>query len=1081
MHGGSRGGLRGSSSGGLHGGSSPFGRLAPPFLALADTTVLGDWDFDAMGTCSFESWTSHDLTEQGQFWHVDDFDGLGGGDFGRLFSLEGNQSMWLGARPSASDPELCNYATLPGYGDSWWQMFCTPGCQTVSGDVIIDFLASWDTEPAEDGWWFQYDHCDDSWVTLPESCPGGACMDGIAVDSLMQFTIPSGLHSGSLRIRFTFASDGAWSDEDALWDTDGAVIMDSLTVTDATGIVLPTETFESEALGASATLSGNWSECNQPGYGDFAGLFTGVTLVQQDPCASNISCMWAFISGSTYNYACGGFPTQPVVPYGNANDQYIDNEVRSPLISLSGTGSDFRLEFDTYSELTLDALIMNTWRVRSFVGGCPGPWKTEYFVYWYQAQGWYRTSQQLAPFIDPAATHIQVALGLQDMCPFWCGSVGTGNCHSHTPLYDNVRVLRVDHNGPQWSVRDIDLFQDNFAGDGTLTGTVRADRAEDRLPTSNPNILPGDGVYVRVDDPVTGLAADPGTGFGSAVYCYVRVDSPTQAKTGAALSDDPFRFPVVDSLTLGSDTWYCVRLDSSFSGPGYRENPVEDRFVLDLNDNLFTPGDTIHFVFSAENTLAQRTWWSEFTGTTDDMATALGSPMEFTCLPTGAGLFLYVDGFDGRGAQPLFDDAFRQLGIEELTDRYDKRGPTSLVNNGLGSRVVDAAAQLADRYSFIIWNTGDLSIGTIGDGTGSPEKTNDALVLTTFLEELDIVYYPTTSPRDPVAGIADAVGTTAAAPAGNGTLPGRSSPRARGAIGITGARGAVGITGVHGAAGTTEARGAALAALDSIPPHSGGIYFSGDDIADDLYNRSAPGPDLIALQGWIPGTVTNNSHRNAGYGASPLVVAEVPSCFSESNPDTLIAFGGCPTLNDFDLIAPAGSSALEMSYHGPPGTAGAIISQVTTNGKGAAAAVMLSGFSYHEIRQHGAPGGVGPDHVEHLGDILFWMGWFIPTGADQPPPAPDRNRLAQNYPNPFNPSTTIAFEVRNRTRVTLRIYNVAGQRVRTLIDDVRAPGVTHTVEWDGRNTHGQAVATGVYFYRIATRGFVSTRKMVLLK
>jgi hypothetical protein len=461
--------------------------------------------------------------------------------------------------------------------------------------------------------------------------------------------------------------------------------------------------------------------------------------------------------------------------------------------------------------------------------------------------------------------------------------------------------------------------------------------------------------------------------------------------------------------------------------------------------------------------------------------------MEFTCLPTGAGPFLYVDGFDGRGAQPYFDAALHELGIADMTDRYDKRGPSSLAGNGIGGRVADAAVQLAGAYSFIMWNTGDLSTGTIGDGTGVPEKSNDALALTTFLDELELVYYPTTSPRDftTQAGVA----AITIPPAGNGTAPGP----------LTGLRG--GATIARGATRTRDAgrsRDAARthdadrardatpesgggAELDTPPPYSGGVYFSGDNIADELYNKSAPGPDLVALRGWIQGTVVNNSHSAYGYEVSPLVVAEVPSCFSETTPDSFVAYGGCPTLNDFDVLAPAGNAALEMSYHGMPGNAGAVISQATTNGNDAVAAVMLSGLSYHQIRQQGAEGGVGPDYVEHLGDILYWMGFYVPVGIERPPVAASRNRLAQNYPNPFNPSTTIAFELRDRAHVTLRIYNVAGQLVRTLVDDVRAPGVPHTVEWDGRNTHGQAVSTGVYFYRVATRGFSSTRKMLLLK
>jgi len=629
---------------------------------------------------------------------------------------------------------------------------------------------------------------------------------------------------------------------------------------------------------------------------------------------------------------------------------------------------------------------------------------------------------------------------------------------------------------------------------------VRADAAVDITASGIPSIRPGDSVCVYVSDPVDGLALDPMAG-GAAVYGYVTVRPAGQVnKTGDALSGDPARFPVAGSQLHNGTTWYRVRMDSVFQDGAARTDPVANRFCVDLNDNLFTPGDTVQFVFAAQSAgTGLSTWWSEFTGTTDDMATALDNPMEFTCLPTGAGPFLYVDGFDGRGAQPTFDAALQQLGILQYTDRYDKRGPSSLAGNGIGGRVTDAAVQLADPYSFIMWNTGDLSVGPIGDGTGTPEKSNDAQVLTTFLDELPLVYYPTTSPRDftTTAGAAD----TQTPPAGNGTAPGspsvlrgdnftaRYGSRSRDAAIAREAavardaaiRRDAGNTRDAGIARDAAAEGVGTATLDTPPPYSGGVYFSGDDIADNLYNSYSPGPDLIALQGWIQGSVTNDSHVAYGFEVSPLVVAEVPSCFSETVPDSFIAYGGCPTLNDFDVLAPAGPAALEMSYRGMPGSAGAVISQVTTNSKGASAAVMLSGFSFHQIRQQGATGSLGPDYVEHLGDILYWMGWYIPTGAEPPRIDRGRNRLAQNYPNPFNPSTTITFELRDRAHVALRIYNVAGQLVRTLVDDVRDAGVTHTVEWDGRDAHGQAVSTGVYFYRIATRGFTSTRKMVLLK
>ena len=90
--------------------------------------------------------------------------------------------------------------------------------------------------------------------------------------------------------------------------------------------------------------------------------------------------------------------------------------------------------------------------------------------------------------------------------------------------------------------------------------------------------------------------------------------------------------------------------------------------------------------------------------------------------------------------------------------------------------------------------------------------------------------------------------------------------------------------------------------------------------------------------------------------------------------------------------------------------------------------------------------------------------------------------LSQNSPNPFNPSTTISYEVPERApvQVTVRVYNLRGQLVRTLVEDVREAG-TYTVFWDGTDTNGRQVSSGVYLYRMRAGDFVQTRKMVLLK
>jgi flagellar hook assembly protein FlgD len=88
--------------------------------------------------------------------------------------------------------------------------------------------------------------------------------------------------------------------------------------------------------------------------------------------------------------------------------------------------------------------------------------------------------------------------------------------------------------------------------------------------------------------------------------------------------------------------------------------------------------------------------------------------------------------------------------------------------------------------------------------------------------------------------------------------------------------------------------------------------------------------------------------------------------------------------------------------------------------------------------------------------------------------------LEQNYPNPFNPSTTISFTLPKRTIASLSIFNVEGRLVTTLVDGTLDEGYKE-VTWDGTNTHGNPVSSGVYFYRLKAGGKTLTKKMVLLK
>jgi hypothetical protein len=83
--------------------------------------------------------------------------------------------------------------------------------------------------------------------------------------------------------------------------------------------------------------------------------------------------------------------------------------------------------------------------------------------------------------------------------------------------------------------------------------------------------------------------------------------------------------------------------------------------------------------------------------------------------------------------------------------------------------------------------------------------------------------------------------------------------------------------------------------------------------------------------------------------------------------------------------------------------------------------------------------------------------------------------LDQNYPNPFNPATVIRYSIPEQSKVTLKVYNLLGQEVATLVNEVQPAG--HFVA----RFEGYSLATGVYFYRLEAGKFSETKKMLLVK
>jgi hypothetical protein len=202
--------------------------------------------------------------------------------------------------------------------------------------------------------------------------------------------------------------------------------------------------------------------------------------------------------------------------------------------------------------------------------------------------------------------------------------------------------------------------------------------------------------------------------------------------------------------------------------------------------------------------------------------------------------------------------------------------------------------------------------------------------------------------------------------------------------------------------------------------------------------------------------------------------------------------GGCPELADFDVIQPypgvlgaelvAEYVKVDMTTR-PTGVAYTDSTGYQTVALGFGMEFM-SGNAEVSLPSGHYPPGIS-DRVDFLANVMEYFG-KVPTG---PGTGTEDNevfvtKLSHARPNPFNPSTTIAYTLAGRSQVAIRVYDLAGRVVRTLVDGEAGPG-EHKVVWDGTTDAGQRAASGVYFVRMEAEGpaggFREVGKVVLLK
>jgi hypothetical protein len=271
----------------------------------------------------------------------------------------------------------------------------------------------------------------------------------------------------------------------------------------------------------------------------------------------------------------------------------------------------------------------------------------------------------------------------------------------------------------------------------------------------------------------------------------------------------------------------------------------------------------------------------------------------------------------------------------------------------------------------------------------------------------------------------------------------------------------------------------------NLAGHDCGLWVCGDDIAYDLDGAtSAIATEL--METWCGTTLVNTSYfeltggRTAGGVSTPLVKGLSSGIYYHGGvADEFYAYGGCFVINQFDVLERTNNGNYALAYPnylGSPYYGG--IQSINTNSGGYTVRTMWWGFSFMYVRDKN--GSVAPLVRNHLAkDTFEWMMNTVNvdiTGTG----TPAATTLAQNYPNPFNPTTRVDFAIRTKGLVTLKIYNVAGQLVRTLVNETKDPG-SYSVTWTGDNDSGKSVASGVYFYKMETKDYSQTRKMVMLR
>ncbi len=256
------------------------------------------------------------------------------------------------------------------------------------------------------------------------------------------------------------------------------------------------------------------------------------------------------------------------------------------------------------------------------------------------------------------------------------------------------------------------------------------------------------------------------------------------------------------------------------------------------------------------------------------------------------------------------------------------------------------------------------------------------------------------------------------------------------------------------------------------------LFMTGDGLVTDLIYSG--GATNTFLQDYINVFRTTADLRPLiNNQATPAVIPIAGNSVFQTAPQW-IAYGGCAGINRFDAVEALPGAERLARFANPSGVADYNYAAATLNLPGDDRVIYMPYdfmYIYTDVN-HPVSTGVAT-RVNVLGDVLNYFQFS--TAPWNPTGVPEAEKFfASNHPNPFNPSTKIEFNLPKAGHLSLKIYNVRGELIRTLIDESRGAGADH-IMWNGTNDQGSSVSSGVYFYEARTAGEVKVNKMALVK